>query len=90
MMSGFYRPRWERFFETVSAAMLQGVEYDENAFVEASKDWEWEWTLGHEGYQTEPVGSAIEECLRVWDKYQEEILKLQDNFEYKEHVAAYV
>jgi alpha-N-acetylglucosaminidase len=90
MMSGFYRPRWERFFETVSAAMLQGVEYDENAFVEASKDWEWEWTLGHEEYQTEPVGSAIEECLRVWDKYQEEILKLQDNFEYKEHVAAYV
>lgn len=90
MMSGFYRPRWERFFDVVLAAMQQGVEYDEETFVEASKDWEWEWTLGNETYMSEPSGSEIEESLRIWDKYHQEILKLQDNFEYKEHVAAYV
>ena len=90
MMAGFYRPRWERFFDTVSAAMEQGVPFDEAAFIEASKDWEWEWTLGHEKYPNQPVGSEIEECLRIWDKYHKEILNLQDNFEYKEHVAAYV
>lgn len=90
MMAGFYRPRWERFFNTVSAAMEQGVPFDEAAFIEASKDWEWEWTLGHEKYPNQPVGSEIEECLRIWDKYHKEILNLQDNFEYKEHVAAYV
>lgn len=90
MMAGFYRPRWERFFDTVSAAMEQGVPLDEAAFIEASKDWEWEWTLGHEKYPNQPVGSEIEECLRIWDKYHKEILNLQDNFEYKEHVAAYV
>ena len=60
------------------------------AFIEASKDWEWEWTLGHEKYPNQPEGSEIEECLRIWDKYHKEILNLQDNFEYKEHVAAYV
>ena len=90
MMAGFYRPRWERFFDTVSAAMEQGVPFDEAAFIEASKDWEWEWTLAHEKYPNQPVGSEIEECLRIWDKYHKEILNLQDNFEYKEHVAAYV
>ena len=90
MMAGFYRPRWERFFDTVSAAMEQGVPFDEAAFIEVSKDWEWEWTLGHEKYPNQPVGSEIEECLRIWDKYHKEILNLQDNFEYKEHVAAYV
>ena len=90
MMSGFYKPRWERFFDTVSAAIRQGVEYDEKSFVEASKDWEWEWTLGHEEYPDEPEGSEIEECCRIWEKYYQEIFKLQDNFEYKEHVAAYV
>lgn len=90
MMAGFYRPRWERFFDTVSAAMEQGVPFDEAAFIEASKDWEWEWTLGHEKYPNQPVGSEIEECLRIWEKYHKEILNLQDNFEYKEHVAAYV
>ena len=90
MMSGFYKPRWERFFDTVSAAIRQGVEYDEKSFVEASKEWEWEWTLGHEEYPDEPEGSEIEECCRIWEKYYQEIFKLQDNFEYKEHVAAYV
>ena len=90
MMTGFYRPRWERFFDMVSASMEQGVPFDEAAFIEASKDWEWEWTLGHEKYPNQPVGSEIEECLRIWDKYHKEILNLQDNFEYKEHVAAYV
>lgn len=90
MMSGFYRPRWERFFVTVLEAMQKGVEYDEDAFVESSKDWEWEWTLGHEEYTKEPKGSEIEECLKIWDKYHDEILNLQDNLEYKEHVAAYV
>ena len=90
MISGFYKPRWERFFETVYQAMQQGVEYDEAAFVQESKDWEWEWTLGHEEYPHEPHGSEIEECLKIWGKYQNDILNLQDNFEYKEHVAAYV
>ena len=90
MMRGFYKPRWERFFDTVSAAIRQGVEYDEKSFVEASKEWEWEWTLGHEEYPDEPEGSEIEECCRIWEKYYQEIFKLQDNFEYKEHVAAYV
>jgi alpha-N-acetylglucosaminidase len=90
MMSGFYKPRWERFFTTVSEAMEQGEGYDEDAFIQSSKDWEWEWTLGHEEYASEPVGSAIEECLRIWDKYHQEILNLQDHFIYKEDVAAYV
>ena len=90
MMSGFYKPRWERFFDTVSAAIRQGVEYDEKSFVEASKEWEWEWTLGHEEYPDEPEGSEVEECCRIWEKYYQEIFNLQDNFEYKEHVAAYV
>lgn len=90
MMSGFYKPRWERFFKTISEAMEQGEGYDEDAFIQSSKDWEWEWTLGHEEYASEPVGSAIEECLRIWDKYHQEILNLQDHFIYKEDVAAYV
>lgn len=90
MMSGFYRPRWERFFSVVEAAMLKGEEYDEEAFIESSKNWEWEWTFGHEEYIQQPQGSSVEEALRIWDKYHKEILNLQDNFEYKEHVAAYV
>ena len=90
MMSGFYRPRWERFFDTVLAAMKRGRKYNEDAFIQASKDWEWEWTLGHEEYLQEPVGSEVEECLKIWDKYHQQIFKSQDNLEYEAEVEAYV
>jgi alpha-N-acetylglucosaminidase len=90
MMSGFYKPRWERFFDTVLSAMKRGKKYNEDAFIQASKDWEWEWTLGHEEYLQEPVGSEVEECLKIWDKYHQQIFKSQDNLEYEAEVEAYV
>lgn len=90
MMSGFYRPRWERFFDTVAAAMEAGTEYDEDAFIEESKCWEWEWTFGKEEYDTVPVGSAVDACLGIRNKYSEDIMNSQDNFQYEAVVEAYV
>jgi alpha-N-acetylglucosaminidase len=90
MMGGFYYPRWERFFTFVEAAMVEGVPYDEDKFVSESKDWEWEWLSGHEEYISEPSGSEIEECLKIWNKYSKSILHLEDDFEYEAEVEAYV
>ena len=90
MMRGFYHPRWERFFTFVEAAMVEGVPYDEDKFVSESKDWEWEWLSGHEEYISEPFGSEIEECLKIWNKYSKSILHLEDVFEYEAEVEAYV
>jgi alpha-N-acetylglucosaminidase len=90
MMGGFYYPRWERFFTFVEAAMVEGVPYDEDKFVSESKDWEWEWLSGHEEYISEPFGSEIEECLKIWNKYSKSILHLDDDFEYEAEVEAYV
>lgn len=69
MMGGFYRPRWENFFREVEKAMLAGIEFDQRAFDELSKDWEWEWTHDTEIYATEPVGDAVEEAQRLYNKY---------------------
>ena len=69
-MSGFYRPRWERFFDSVQSAMESGIEFDQKAFDESSKDWEWDWVNSHETYATEPTGDSISECLQVYEKYR--------------------
>ena len=90
MMGGFYHPRWARFFTFVESAMVDGVPYDEDKFVSESKDWEWEWLGGHEEYISEPIGSEIEECLKIWNKYSKSILHLEDDFEYEAEVEAYV
>lgn len=70
MMSGFYRPRWERFFDSVQAALEGGYEFDQKAFDEASKDWEWSWVNSHETYPEKPSGDSVKECLKVYRKYR--------------------
>lgn len=89
MMSGFYRPRWERFFDACLAAMSAGMELDYDAFVEDSKDWEWQWTLGKEKYMDEPAGDEIDECMKIWKKYGEDVMH-HDGLEYELQAEAYV
>lgn len=90
MMSGFYRPRWEMFFDVVEQALKEGTELDHDAFVSSCKDWEWQWVSGHETYRTEPTGGELEHCRRIWDKYHEEILDLQHDYVYEAEIEAYV
>jgi alpha-N-acetylglucosaminidase len=71
MMSGFYRPRWEMFFDVAEQALKEGTELDHDAFVSSCKDWEWQWVSGHETYRTEPTGGELKHCRRIWDKYHE-------------------
>lgn len=70
MMSSFYRPRWEHFFSAVRLALETSVDFDQEAFNEESKDWEWEWVNSHEDYAVQPCGDSVEECLRVYAKYR--------------------
>jgi alpha-N-acetylglucosaminidase len=90
MMSGFYRPRWERFFAVLEDAISRGVQYDELQFVSDSKDWEWDWVSGKEKYATETCSDEIVECLRIWNAYFKDIARSQDNFEYEAEIEAYV
>ena len=70
MMSGFYRPRWEMFFADVQAALEAGVEFDQKAFDERCKDWEWDWVNSHETYPDSPSGDSVQECLRVYGRWR--------------------
>ena len=90
MMSGFYRPRWEMFFDVAEQALKEGTELDHDAFVSSCKDWEWQWVSGHETYRTEPTGGELKHCRRIWDKYHEEILDLQHDYAYEAEIEAYV
>ena len=90
MMSGFYRPRWEMFFDVAEQALKEGTELDHDAFVSSCKDWEWQWVSGHETYRTEPTGGELKHCRRIWDKYHEEILDLQHEYAYEAEIEAYV
>ncbi len=70
LMRGFYRPRWQNFFEDVAASMESGHEFDQKAFDERSKDWEWNWVLSNETYPIETSADEIEVSRRIYKKYR--------------------
>ena len=50
--------------------MTEGVPFDQKAFEEDSKVWEWEWTFGKECYPTAPSADEIEVVRELHTKYR--------------------
>lgn len=76
LISGFYLPRWQRFFESVREAMVAGKPFDQEVFNEGSKEWEWQWTFGKECYSTQPQTDEIDVVKQMYAKYRAELQPL--------------
>jgi alpha-N-acetylglucosaminidase len=76
MLTGFYLPRWERFFAAADAALASGASFDEAAFDRGLQDWERRWADQHESYPTRTRGDAIQVSHRLWEKYHLELARL--------------
>ena len=76
MLTGFYLPRWEKFFAAADAALASGVNFDEAAFDRGLQDWERRWADQHESYPTRTRGDSIKVSQRLWEKYHLELARL--------------
>ncbi len=72
MMDGYYRKRWSLFFEEV---LSNWNSFDQGAFIEKCKDYEWNWTFGKDSFPVAKKGDEIETVKDIWEKYGEEIIK---------------
>ncbi len=82
LLSDFYKPRWELFFKDVRASWKK---FDQNAFDEKIKQWEWQWVQGHKDFPVDPAGSPTEIALELHKKYRDRIVpltKLQPEIKY--------
>lgn len=70
LIEGFYRPRWQQFFDYTLSCMNRGEKIDQKAFEQRMKDWEWQWVCGNEPYTTTTSGDEISECNRIYLKYR--------------------
>ncbi len=75
MISGFYKPRWEKFFVFVSGAVANNKEPDLAKFENDIKDWEWDWVNSSEKYPTEIKGNPVQIAKQLQKKYYQLILK---------------
>ena len=71
LTSGYYKPRWELFFDTAAAAVATGVEMDEKALEERYRDMEKAWWSERPGtFPAAPSGDPLATARRIlsdWD-----------------------
>ena len=71
MLSGFYLPRWEKFFQALDAALASGAAFDQEAFDRELQQWERRWADQHETHPTQPQGDALALARALWKKYEQ-------------------
>lgn len=75
LMSDFYKPRWENFFDQAMIALKAGKAMDNKAFDRTIRAWEWQWVNTQKAYPNEPSGSALNAARKIYDTYRENIGK---------------
>ena len=66
LVSTYYKGRWELFFAAVNKAMEEGSEFDQKAFDESSKDFEYSWWKDRPGtFISKPEGNSIDIVKKI-------------------------
>ena len=79
LLKGFYKPRWEQFFDYVGQSLKENKSVDFKAFEEKTKDWEWEWANStDEVYADEPQGDPIIIASNLYKKYADNVFNSID------------
>lgn len=78
MLRGFYKPRWERFFDYVKDCWDKGLECDFESFDERMCQWEWQWVNSHDRHTATPQGDEIEAARRLYSKYSERMREVYE------------
>ncbi|WP_163712981.1 alpha-N-acetylglucosaminidase [Mangrovibacterium lignilyticum] len=73
LLSDFYRPRWEHFFSEVSN---NWGSFDQEAFDDQMKQWEWNWVTSQKEFPIQASGSPTGVTEELYHKYRDRIAPL--------------
>jgi alpha-N-acetylglucosaminidase len=73
LLNGFYKKRWEQFFDVVIRQMKRGETFDQKAFDQQISTWEWNWVNSHERYPAMPAGDPVKTAENLYAKYWKRI-----------------
>jgi alpha-N-acetylglucosaminidase len=71
LVSSFYKPRWEFFFNSVTPLVQNGTvdTFNQTIFDNAIAQWETSWIYESQSFPTKPQGSTIIAAQAIYDKY---------------------
>lgn len=73
LISDFYKPRWQQFFESLDNALKNNEPAYIEKFERDIKKWEWNWVNTQENFPTESTGSSIAVVREFYQKYRTEL-----------------
>lgn len=73
LLNGFYKKRWEQFFDVVIRQMKRGETFDQKAFDQQISTWEWSWVNSHERHPAMPAGDPVKTAENLYAKYWKRI-----------------
>jgi alpha-N-acetylglucosaminidase len=71
LLTDFYKPRWEQFFNITVAAMKEGKEMDKDAFIKSIRQWEWQWVKQRKDYPVAAKGNPVAVAGKMFNKYRQ-------------------
>ncbi|AUP78701.1 alpha-N-acetylglucosaminidase [Flavivirga eckloniae] len=70
LFSGYYKPRWELFINTLKESLEKNTVFDARAYDSAVREIDYNWTHSNELYPTEPTGNIFEVAPGIINEYQ--------------------
>lgn len=70
MLKGFYKPRWEQFFNYAHECKEERIAMNMDEFEEELRNWEWEWIQKRASYPATPEGDPIAITRELYKKYR--------------------
>lgn len=70
LISDFYKPRWEQFFQVLQNSLKNKAEADISSFEADIKKWEWRWVNDHKDFPTQPSGDPVRVAQQLHDRYR--------------------
>ncbi|MDJ1497025.1 alpha-N-acetylglucosaminidase [Cytophagaceae bacterium DM2B3-1] len=73
LLSDFYKPRWQQFFQRVNDGLVSGKDIDLAAFDKDIKKWEWKWVTEQKSFTDKPVGVSVDVTRQLYKKYWKKV-----------------
>jgi alpha-N-acetylglucosaminidase len=70
LLNDFYKPRWQQFFATATAALQKGSTMDIEKFQKDISQWEWQWVNSQKAFSVQPSGDPVAVAKKMFQKYR--------------------
>lgn len=79
LISSFYKPRWQQFFDQLEHSLMTSTEFNQETFDLSIKKWEWRWVNTQGNFPVEASGDPVKQVEALYLKYNSKLKEVYNN-----------